>query len=403
MGSIDQPFNPISVALGAEATFVARTHDMDRGHMQEMFRRAHDHQGSAIVEVFQNCNVFNDGAFNPITKKDPPDAMLINHTHGEPVRFGVDGERGVMIVDGTAKIVDVAEVGIDALHVHDETAPDPSVAFAISRLADDRESPTPVGVFRSVQRREYGDSVSSQIAAAQDTKGPGDLHGLLQSAHVGRELTGWALDLDGVIWRGSETVPAHRLRSPVSDLLGCRSRSSRTRPSARRLRSLTSWRRTESPTPSPRSSRRPLQPQRWSTRAIASWPSAPTVFSRRFARGCTVVHDGPADAVIMGITQAFDYDMMTRAMHAIADGARFIATNTDSTFPMADRLVPGNGALVAAVATATGLEPEIAANPTIRLPNSCGHSSARPASWWVTAPIPTGCSPASSDTTLPSY
>ena len=85
--------------------------------------------------------------------------------------------------------------------------------------------------------------------------------------------------------------------------------------------------------------------------------------SRRFARGCTVVHDGPADAVIMGITQAFDYDMMTRAMHAIADGARFIATNTDSTFPMADRLVPGNGALVAAVATATGLEPEIAGKP----------------------------------------
>ena len=181
MGSIDQPFNPISVALGAEATFVARTHDMDRGHMQEMFRRAHDHQGSAIVEVFQNCNVFNDGAFNAITKKDARDAMLINLTHGEPVRFGVDGERGVMIVNGTAKIVDVAEVGIDALHVHDETAPDPSVAFAISRLADDRESPTPVGVFRSVQRREYGESVSSQIAAAQDTKGPGDLHGLLRS------------------------------------------------------------------------------------------------------------------------------------------------------------------------------------------------------------------------------
>ena len=87
------------------------------------------------------------------------------------------------------------------------------------------------------------------------------------------------------------------------------------------------------------------------------------VFEALRARGCTVVHDGPADAVIMGITQAFDYDMMTRAMHAIADGTRFIATNTDSTFPMADRLVPGNGALVAAVATATGLEPEIAGKP----------------------------------------
>ena len=79
MGSIDQPFNPISVALGAEATFVARTHDMDRSHMQEMFRRAHDHQGSAIVEVFQNCNVFNDGAFNAITKKDARDAVSYTH------------------------------------------------------------------------------------------------------------------------------------------------------------------------------------------------------------------------------------------------------------------------------------------------------------------------------------
>ncbi|MEM9467251.1 MAG: 2-oxoacid:ferredoxin oxidoreductase subunit beta [Actinomycetota bacterium] len=181
MGSIDQPFNPISVALGAEATFVARTHDMDRGHMQEMFRRAHDHRGSAIVEVFQNCNVFNDGAFNAITKKDARDAMLIDLTHGEPVRFGVDDERGVVIDDGVARIVDVAEVGVEALHVHDETAPDPSVAFALSRLADDRESPTPIGVFRSVRRGEYGEAVSAQIAAAQEQRGPGDLHGLLRS------------------------------------------------------------------------------------------------------------------------------------------------------------------------------------------------------------------------------
>jgi 2-oxoglutarate ferredoxin oxidoreductase subunit beta len=181
MGSIDQPFNPISVALGAEATFVARTHDMDRAHMQEMFRRAHDHRGSAIVEVFQNCNVFNDGAFNAITKKDARDAMLINLTHGEPVRFGADGERGVVIDDGIARIVDVAEVGVENLHVHDETAADPSVAFAVSRLADDRESPTPVGVFRAVERGEYGEAVTSQIAAAQEQRGPGDLHGLLRS------------------------------------------------------------------------------------------------------------------------------------------------------------------------------------------------------------------------------
>jgi len=181
MGSVDQPYNPISLALGAEATFVARTHDMDRGHMQEMFRRAHEHQGSALVEVFQNCNVFNDGAFNSITKKDARDAMLINLQHGEPVRFGADNERGVVLENGVARIVDVAEVGADRLHVHDEANPDPSVAFAISRLAADRESPTPVGVFRAVNRTEYGESVSAQLAVANEQRGPGDLHSLLRS------------------------------------------------------------------------------------------------------------------------------------------------------------------------------------------------------------------------------
>ncbi|MFT5201916.1 MAG: 2-oxoglutarate ferredoxin oxidoreductase subunit beta [Candidatus Aldehydirespiratoraceae bacterium] len=180
MGSLDTPFNPVSVALGAEATFVARTHDLDRGHMQEMFRRAHDHKGSAIVEVYQNCNVFNDGAFAAITKKDARAEMLINLQHGEPVRFGPDGEHGVMLDNGIAKAVEVADVGIDALVVHDETAPDPSVAFALSRLANDRESPTPVGVFRAVERTDYGSAMSAQLAAAQED-GSGDLHGLLHS------------------------------------------------------------------------------------------------------------------------------------------------------------------------------------------------------------------------------
>jgi 2-oxoglutarate/2-oxoacid ferredoxin oxidoreductase subunit beta len=180
-GSIDTPFNPVSVALGAEATFVARTHDMDRNHMQEMFRRAHDHQGSAIVEVYQNCNVFNDGAFAAITKKDARADMLIELVHGEPVRFGPDLERGVTLDQGAARIVDVADVGLDALVVHDETNPDPSVAFALSRLANDRESSTPVGVFRAVERVDYGAALNSQLAASHGRSGGGDLHALLHS------------------------------------------------------------------------------------------------------------------------------------------------------------------------------------------------------------------------------
>jgi 2-oxoglutarate ferredoxin oxidoreductase subunit beta len=181
MGSLDTPFNPISVALGAEATFVARTHDLDRAHMQEMFRRAHDHQGSAIVEVYQNCNVFNDGAFAAITKKDARADMLINLIHGEPVRFGADGERGVVLDNGTARIVDVADVAADALVVHDEAAPDPSVAFALSRLASDRHSPTPVGVFRAVEREDYGTGVENQLAEAKADPKSGDLDALLHS------------------------------------------------------------------------------------------------------------------------------------------------------------------------------------------------------------------------------
>ncbi len=181
-GSVDRPFNPVSVALGAEATFVARTHDMDRAHMQAMFKRAHAHQGASIVEVFQNCNVFNDGAFASITKKDNRDAMLIDLQHGEPIRFGVDNERGVILDDdGLARVVDVADVGVEALVVHDETADDPALSFALSRLASGPDQPTPVGVFRAVERPEYAQSTSQQLAAAQESNGPGDLHALLHS------------------------------------------------------------------------------------------------------------------------------------------------------------------------------------------------------------------------------
>src|SRR5436309_10646616 len=96
-GSLDTPFNPLSVALGAEATFVARTHDMDRAHMIEMFSRAHDHKGAAFVEIYQNCNVFNDGAFEKVTGKEVRADMLIPLRHGEPIRFGADRDNGVAL------------------------------------------------------------------------------------------------------------------------------------------------------------------------------------------------------------------------------------------------------------------------------------------------------------------
>ena len=181
-GSLDTPFNPLSLALGAEATFVARTHDMDRAHMTDVFRRAHAHKGASFVEIYQNCNVFNDGAFEGITSKANRTDMLIPLEHGQPIRFGADGERGVVAdAQGRASIVNVADVGEDALLIHDETRDDPSLAFALSRLAKGPSMPTPVGVFRAVERPEYGAETNRQLAAAQERKGPGDLAELLSS------------------------------------------------------------------------------------------------------------------------------------------------------------------------------------------------------------------------------
>jgi 2-oxoglutarate ferredoxin oxidoreductase subunit beta len=181
-GSLDHPFNPLSVALGAEATFVARTHDMDRKHMMEVFRRAHEHRGAAFVEVFQNCNVFNDGAFEGVLSKENRPNMLIDLRHGEPIRFGPDMEKGVVFEpSGMARVVDVAEVGDDRIVVHDESRDDPSLAFALSRLATTPTVPTPVGVFRAVERPVYEAEITRQLVDAVESKGPGDLEALLTS------------------------------------------------------------------------------------------------------------------------------------------------------------------------------------------------------------------------------
>jgi 2-oxoglutarate ferredoxin oxidoreductase subunit beta len=184
-GSLDHPFNPISVAIGAEASFVARTHDMDRKHMQQVFRRAHEHRGAAFVEIYQNCNVFNDGAFEHITSRDRRAEMLVDLQHGEPLRFGADRELGVRLNSyGEAEVVAVADVGEDALLVHDEARHEPSVAFALSRMAEAPTSPTPIGVFRAVSRPTYEAEVQSQLGAAQATRGPGDLRALIESGSV---------------------------------------------------------------------------------------------------------------------------------------------------------------------------------------------------------------------------
>jgi 2-oxoglutarate ferredoxin oxidoreductase subunit beta len=124
MGSLDHPFNPVSVALGVEATFVARTIDSDRKHLTEVLTKAAAHKGTAFVEIYQNCNIFNDGAFDLLKEPDTRADNQIRLEHGKPIRFGADGERGVRLTDDCrVELVEVADVGTDALLVHDETGP----------------------------------------------------------------------------------------------------------------------------------------------------------------------------------------------------------------------------------------------------------------------------------------
>ena len=123
-GVADHPFNPVSLALGAEATFVARTIDRDRRHLTDVLRAAATHDGAALVEIYQNCPVFNDGAFAALTEKETKDANQIRLEAGKPIRFGVENERGVArAADGGLEIVDIADAGEDALIVHDPGGP----------------------------------------------------------------------------------------------------------------------------------------------------------------------------------------------------------------------------------------------------------------------------------------
>ncbi|MBA2577447.1 MAG: 2-oxoacid:ferredoxin oxidoreductase subunit beta [Euzebyaceae bacterium] len=177
-GSLDHPFNPVSVALGAEATFVARSIDTERAHLAEMVAIAARHQGASFIEVYQNCNIFNDGAFQ--TLKDDPASNQIRLEHGRPIRFGPDHEKGVMLAEGARlRIVDVADVGEERLLVHDAHREDPSLAFMLSRLAHGAEGPAPIGVFRQVSRPVYGVQMQGQIDASVEQRGRGDLAGLL--------------------------------------------------------------------------------------------------------------------------------------------------------------------------------------------------------------------------------
>jgi 2-oxoglutarate ferredoxin oxidoreductase subunit beta len=186
VGSADSPFNPLSLALGAEATFVARTIDSDRKHLQSVLRAAAEHNGSAFVEIYQNCNIFNDGAFDVLKDPDTRDNYLIRLEHGQPITFGTHQQWCVVHPPGAFGLQVRATTNTPPadILVHDATVPEPAYAFALSRLPDLDLRHTPIGVFRSVERPSYDELVREQVTAAQAklTRSPEDeLASLLNS------------------------------------------------------------------------------------------------------------------------------------------------------------------------------------------------------------------------------
>ncbi|MEW6210432.1 MAG: thiamine pyrophosphate-dependent enzyme, partial [Acidobacteriota bacterium] len=180
-GVIDYPLNPLSVALAAEATFVGRSVDTHTAHLQMIIERAMHHKGVSFVEVYQNCNIFNDGAFDMFTDRAVKDDRMIELEHGKPLIFGKERNRGIrMRSDMHLEVVELGEVSEDSLIVHNEKAPDTYLAYMLARM-EYPDYPVPVGVFRDVERPTYEAMMDEQIKAAVARLGPGDLEKLINS------------------------------------------------------------------------------------------------------------------------------------------------------------------------------------------------------------------------------
>ena len=178
-GVIDNPFIPVSLALGAGATLVARAMDRDPKHLQEMVRRAEHHKGTSFVEIYQNCNVFNDGAFFAFTEKDSRDDTVVYLEHGKPLVFGKQKEKGIRLNGFTPEVVNTNEgkYSISDLLVHNEK--DSTLAFILANMIHNPALPRAMGVFLSTEKVVYEEQMQNQIARAKAKKGEGDLQKLL--------------------------------------------------------------------------------------------------------------------------------------------------------------------------------------------------------------------------------
>jgi 2-oxoglutarate ferredoxin oxidoreductase subunit beta len=176
VGSVDHPFNPVSLALGAEASFVARTIDSNRKHLTSVLSAAAAHRGTSLVEIYQNCPIFNDGAFDAVTDADTKADAIIPLEHGAPIRFGVPidnsegalGSKGIArAASGGVEVIEVTADNVGDVLIHDAHSPDPTTAYALSRLTDAGVlHQAPIGIFRSVERPTYDDGARQQVATA---------------------------------------------------------------------------------------------------------------------------------------------------------------------------------------------------------------------------------------------
>ncbi|HZA10934.1 2-oxoacid:ferredoxin oxidoreductase subunit beta [Mycobacterium sp.] len=169
MGSLDYPFNPVSLALGAEATFVARALDSDRKGLSEVLRAAAAHRGSALVEILQDCPIFNDGSFD-LLRKDGAEERVINVAQGQPITFGNNGEYCVVPSGFGLEVAKTADVSVGEIVVHDATLEDSAYAFALSRLSEQNLEHSVMGIFRNITRPTYDDAARAQVHGAVEAK-----------------------------------------------------------------------------------------------------------------------------------------------------------------------------------------------------------------------------------------
>ncbi len=189
MGSLDYPFNPVSLALGAEATLVGRALDSDRKGLTEVLRGAAAHRGAALVEIMQDCPIFNDGSFDAL-RKEGAEERLISVTHGQPITFGAEGEYCVVKSGYGLEVAKTADVASSDIVVHDAEVDDPAYAFALSRLSEQNLAHTVMGIFRQVHRPTYDEMARDQVSSAMQSK-PHDT-AALQSLLRGKDT--WTVD-----------------------------------------------------------------------------------------------------------------------------------------------------------------------------------------------------------------